>query len=59
MTGHDVPLDLVVTPGRILRCDVSHDSPGSIHWRELTEEKIEAIPLLRRLRRERDGDDAD
>lgn len=58
VTGHDVALDLVVTPDRTLRCDVSHDPPGGIRWDELTEEKIEAIPLLRRLRPESDGADA-
>lgn len=46
-------------PGRILGRDVSYESFDGIHWKEPTEEKIEAIPLLRRLRRERDGDDAD
>ena len=55
VTGHDVPVDLVSTPERTLRCDVFGDPPEGIDWEELTEEKIEAIPLLRRLRSSRDG----
>lgn len=55
MTSHDVPLDLVATPDRIIRCG-SHPRPEGIRWEELTREKIESIPLLRRLREEREVD---
>jgi 5-formyltetrahydrofolate cyclo-ligase len=49
---HDVPVDLVVTPERILDCRHrrAERPTGRIRWQELTEEKIEAIPLLRSLR---------
>jgi 5-formyltetrahydrofolate cyclo-ligase len=49
---HDAPVDLVVTPERVLDCRGSRaDRPtGGIRWSELTEEKIAAIPLLGRLR---------
>ena len=52
-TGHDVPVDLVVTPDRIIDCrDRRGPRPaGGIRWSELTDEKIDAIPLLRRLDR--------
>lgn len=49
MTGHDVPLELIVTPERVIECDRAWDRPRGIAWEELTEEKIEAIPLLARL----------
>lgn len=51
-TDHDVPVDLVVTPDRIIDCrDKRRPRPaGEIRWTELTEEKIDAIPLLRLLR---------
>jgi 5-formyltetrahydrofolate cyclo-ligase len=52
-TDHDVPLDLIVTPDRVLYCRPGHRAPrpqARIHWPELTEEKIAAIPLLTRLR---------
>ncbi|HVW31015.1 MAG TPA: 5-formyltetrahydrofolate cyclo-ligase [Acidimicrobiia bacterium] len=49
--GHDVPLDFIVTPDRVI--EIPRRRPrvdGAIRWDELTEEKIEAIPLLGRLR---------
>jgi 5-formyltetrahydrofolate cyclo-ligase len=52
VAAHDVPVDLVVTPDRVLDCR-AHRGPrptDGIRWSELTEEKIAAIPLLRRLR---------
>jgi 5-formyltetrahydrofolate cyclo-ligase len=51
-TAHDVPVDLVVTPDRILDCRPGRSARpvGEIRWAELTDEKIEAIPLLRALR---------
>ncbi|WP_238010665.1 5-formyltetrahydrofolate cyclo-ligase [Dactylosporangium sp. AC04546] len=51
-TEHDAPVDLVVTPERIIDCRaVRGPRPGGgIRWDELTEAKIAAIPLLRALR---------
>lgn len=50
--SHDAPVDLVVTPDRVIDCRGRRaDRPtGGIRWSELTEEKIAAIPLLGRLR---------
>lgn len=50
MTSHDVPVDLVVTPEEVVECDRRRPRPTGIHWDDLTEAKIEAIPLLARLR---------
>lgn len=50
VTDHDVRLDLVVTAERVITCTREVRHPGRIAWDELTEEKIAAIPLLRRLR---------
>jgi 5-formyltetrahydrofolate cyclo-ligase len=50
VVGHDVRLDLVVTADRVLACTREARHPARIAWDELTEEKIAAIPLLRRLR---------
>jgi len=48
LTGHDVPVDFIITPDRVIDC-----RPGrgprpdvGICWDDLTEEKIAAIPLL-------------
>jgi len=49
-TAHDVRVDLVVTPTRVLRCRRGRRARPAIRWNELTEEKIAAVPLLARLR---------
>jgi 5-formyltetrahydrofolate cyclo-ligase len=49
--GHDVHVDVVVTPERVIECarPPGYTAPR-LRWEELTEEKIAAIPLLQRLR---------
>jgi 5-formyltetrahydrofolate cyclo-ligase len=57
LTGHDVPVDFIVTPERIIDCrpaQVSRPDEG-IQWAELTDEKIAAIPLLSTLSAQRLG----
>jgi 5-formyltetrahydrofolate cyclo-ligase len=50
-TDHDVPLDLIVTPERVIEIPRrKRRPPAGIRWDELTDEKIAAIPLLARLR---------
>jgi len=50
-TSHDLHVDLVVTPERVVRCPRPRDRKlPRLDWSELTEEKIAAIPLLQRLR---------
>jgi 5-formyltetrahydrofolate cyclo-ligase len=48
LAEHDVPVDLVITPDRVIDCrDRRGPRPeAAIRWPELTEEKIAAIPLL-------------
>jgi 5-formyltetrahydrofolate cyclo-ligase len=52
LTGHDVPVDLIVTPERVIDCRPRHGPrpAAGICWDDLTEEKIAAIPLLSALR---------
>ena len=52
VTGHDVPVDLVFTPERVIDCRPGRPprDPATVRWDELTEEKIAAIPLLGSLR---------
>jgi len=50
MTGHDVPLDWIVTPDEVIRVEGARDRAAGIRWEALTEEKIRSIPLLERLR---------
>jgi 5-formyltetrahydrofolate cyclo-ligase len=51
LTGHDVPVDLVVTPERIIDCRPRRGPrpAAGIEWADLTQEKIAAIPLLAKL----------
>jgi 5-formyltetrahydrofolate cyclo-ligase len=52
--AHDVRVDLIVTPERVLWVQRGGPrSPARIHWDELTEDKLGAIPVLERLRRAR------
>ena len=52
LTGHDVPLDFIVTPERVIDCRRDGPRPAAgIRWDDLTEEKIAAIPLLAAQRR--------
>jgi 5-formyltetrahydrofolate cyclo-ligase len=53
VTGHDVPVDLIVTPERVIDCRPrrGRSRPARIRWADLTEEKIAAIPLLAAGRR--------
>jgi 5-formyltetrahydrofolate cyclo-ligase len=52
VTDHDVPVDLVITPERIIDCRHRRGPrpATAICWPELTEEKIASIPLLAALR---------
>jgi 5-formyltetrahydrofolate cyclo-ligase len=54
LTGHDVPVDFVITPERVIDCRTRQaPRPATgICWDDLTEAKIAAIPLLTALRRE-------
>ena len=53
MTDHDVRLDVIVTPERVIRCSRGRRTAASVRWDELTDDKIAAIPLLQRLRDQR------
>lgn len=55
MLPHDIPVDWIVTPTGPLRCGARHPKPRGIYWECLSEEKIAAIPVLRRLRSARPG----
>jgi 5-formyltetrahydrofolate cyclo-ligase len=53
-TDHDIHVDLVVTPERIVRCPRPRGAPvATIDWAELSDDKVAAIPVLARLRAER------
>jgi 5-formyltetrahydrofolate cyclo-ligase len=49
MTAHDVPLDLVVTPERVIRTRRAFPKPKGIRWEELSAEQLDAMPVVRRM----------
>jgi len=53
MTAHDVPLDMIITPGEIIDCVRTHTRPAGVLWDHLPQGKVDEIPLLRRLAAER------
>jgi 5-formyltetrahydrofolate cyclo-ligase len=48
--AHDVPIDQVVTPDRQFRADTPETKPTGVDWEQLDDERVEAIPVLDRLR---------
>ena len=52
-TPHDVPLDYLATPERLIRCSGESPKPLGIYWDDLNEKKISEIPVLQRLRESR------
>ena len=51
MTEHDVPLDLIVTPERVIRTGRRRSKPAGIFWEKLSDEQLAAMPALAKLRR--------
>jgi 5-formyltetrahydrofolate cyclo-ligase len=50
MTAHDVPVDLIVTPERVIRPPRVYPRPRALLWEELSEEQLRALPAVARLR---------
>ena len=50
MTSHDVAVDLVVTPDRVIRTRGRRAKPRGIRWDELTDAQIAAMPAVSALR---------
>ncbi|ELZ34073.1 5-formyltetrahydrofolate cyclo-ligase [Halogeometricum pallidum JCM 14848] len=50
-TPQDVPIQRVCTPKRDVRTDAPSEKPSGIAWGVLTEERMNEIPILNRLKR--------
>lgn len=48
--AHDVPLSLVVTPDEIFEIDQTQEPPSGLDWAALSDEDLEAMPVLRKLK---------
>lgn len=58
LTKHDVPVDIIVTPTRVIRVPNRAPKPSGIMWDLLSPQKLAQIKVLQQLKRdieERDG----
>jgi len=53
MTQHDVPIDIIVTPTKVLEVKRIYPKPKGIYWDEIPHEKIEQIPILKKMLRQK------
>jgi 5-formyltetrahydrofolate cyclo-ligase len=44
--AHDVPMDIVATPDRLIHTETAHARPSGIDWDALSRERREEIPVL-------------
>ena len=47
---HDCPVDYIVTPTRVIKCENRPVKPAGLIWSLLDADKINAMPILRKLR---------
>nr|XP_046241280.1 methenyltetrahydrofolate synthase domain-containing protein isoform X2 [Scatophagus argus] len=50
MEGHDLTVDYILTPTRLIKTNCQLPKPQGITWTKLDTEKLERIPILKRLR---------
>ena len=48
MSEHDIPLTAIVTPNEIIELNAPYRRPKGIEWKILPQEKIDAMPVLKR-----------
>jgi 5-formyltetrahydrofolate cyclo-ligase len=53
LAPHDIPVDFIVTPEKSIATKTRISRPRGIYWDYLDEEKIAAIPLLKKMRASR------
>ena len=49
MKAHDISLDFIVTPERVIDCEMKFTRPDGIYWEYLDQEKIDEIPILQKM----------
>jgi len=49
VTAHDIPVDYIVTPKRVIKTDTKHKKPTGILWSYLTQDKIATVPIIQTL----------
>lgn len=53
VAAHDVPLDVVCTPERVIRTETRYSRPTGVDWAMLSAERIDEMPVFDRIRDER------
>ena len=51
LAPHDIPVDFIVTPEKSIATKTRISRPRGIYWDYLDEEKIAAIPLLKKMQK--------
>lgn len=51
MQKHDISIDYIITQEKIIKTENIYEKPKGIYWDILTEEKIQSIPILKKLRK--------
>ncbi len=47
MTDHDIPLNAIITPEKVMALRPRYQKPRGIYWDNLSQEKIKSIPVLK------------
>jgi len=47
---HDVPLDWILTPEKVVKTNTSLEKPSGIDWDLLDEEELEEMPVLKKIK---------
>jgi 5-formyltetrahydrofolate cyclo-ligase len=50
LAPHDIPVDFIITPDRVIETKTTLARPVGVYWDYLDEEKIAAIPLLKKMK---------
>ena len=46
---HDIPVDIIITPERIIETKTRYPRPKGIFWKKVTEKMLQDIPVLKKL----------
>jgi 5-formyltetrahydrofolate cyclo-ligase len=52
LTKHDVPVDIIVTPTRVIRVPNRAPKPSGVYWDLLSPQKLAQIRVLQQLKKE-------
>jgi len=46
---HDIPIDIIITPERIIETKTTYPRPKGIFWKKVTDKMLQDIPVLKEL----------